>query len=146
MHKIIQEEQTTDELLKRLKHIHKDEFSEYLNNLNKAPSIAKFFEIYLQKNDISRNEIVSRSGLSRSYAYEILSGDKANPSRDSIISLCLAAKMDINETQKALKLGGMSELYAKVDRDAAIILCINRKEWDIVKLNIFLEEHNLKCL
>lgn len=140
------ETQETENLLHRLEKMNKDDFSAFLNELNEAPTIAEFFRIYMQKHGIGKTDIVNRSGLSRSYAYEILSGDKQNPSRDSIICLCLAARMDFNETQRALRLGGASELYPKVPRDAAIILCINRKEWDVVNLNIFLEEMNLECL
>lgn len=146
MEKILTGEQKTDELNKRLKNLSKNEFGKYLEAIKEEPSIPKLFDAYTQKYDISKNEIVKRSGLSKSYAYEILNGVKANPSRNHLIALCMAAKMDINTTQYTLKVGGVGELYAKVSRDAAIIMHINQKKWDLVDLNIFLEENGMELV
>lgn len=142
----VTEHQKTEELNEILGTLNKDSFSSYVSGLDTAPSVAGIFENYLFQNGITRGNLIKRSGLSRSYAYEILNGIKTNPSRDSIISLCMAAEMDLNATQRTLRAGGAGELYAKIPRDAAIILHINQGQHDIVKLNIFLEEHGLECL
>lgn len=146
MKKILIGEQQTDKLNNRLKTLSKNDFSKYISELEKAPNIQIFFERYIKHSGISKAEIVNNSGLSRSYAYEILNGVKTNPSRDHLIALCLAAHMNIKITQYALKIGGMGELYAKVPRDAAIILHINQEKWSVVDLNIFLEENDLEIL
>lgn len=146
MERFLTGEQRTDELNKRLEKLSKDSFSGYMKELRETPSIQKLFDIYIAHYGVSKSEIVKRSGLSRSYAYEVLNGVKTNPSRNHLIALCLGAHMDINTTQYALKVGGVGELYAKVPRDAAIILHINQKKWDIVDLNIFLEENELDIL
>lgn len=140
------EPQKTEELNEILGALNKKSFSSYVSGLDTIPSIAGIFENYLFQNGITRGNLIKRSGLSRSYAYEILNGIKTNPSRNSIISLCIAAEMDLNATQRTLRAGGAGELYAKIPRDAAIILHINQGQHDIVKLNIFLEEHGLECL
>lgn len=142
----VTEPQKTEELNEILGTLNKNSFSSYVSGLDTAPSVAGIFENYLFQNGITRGNLIKRSGLSRSYAYEILNGIKTNPSRDSIISLCMAAEMDLNATQRTLRAGGAGELYAKIPRDAAIILHINQGQHDIVKLNIFLEEHGLECL
>lgn len=142
----VTEHQKTEELNEILGTLNKNSFSSYVSGLDTAPSVAGIFENYLFQNGITRGNLIKRSGLSRSYAYEILNGIKTNPSRDSIISLCMAAEMDLNATQRTLRAGGAGELYAKIPRDAAIILHINQGQHDIVKLNIFLEEHGLECL
>lgn len=146
MERILTGELKTDDLNKRLEKLSSDSFSSYLKELRETPNIQKFFDVYIKQYDIPKSEIVKRSELSRSYAYEVLNGVKTNPSRDHLICLCLGAHMDINTTQYALKVGGVGELYAKVPRDAAIIMHINQKKWDIVKLNIFLEENGLELL
>lgn len=142
----VTEPQKTEELNEILGTLNKNSFSSYVSGLDTAPSVAGIFENYLFQNGITRGNLIKRSGLSRSYAYEILNGIKTNPSRNSIISLCMAAEMDLNATQRTLRAGGAGELYAKIPRDAAIILHINQGQHDIVKLNIFLEEHGLECL
>lgn len=146
MEKILTGEQRTDELNKRLERLPKDSFAGYVKELKETPNIQKLFDAYIEHYGIAKGDIVKRSGLSRSYAYEVLNGVKSNPSRDHLIALCLGAQMDLNTTQYALKVGGVGELYAKVPRDAAIILHINKKNWDIISLNIFLEENGLEIL
>lgn len=54
--------------------------------------------------------------------------------------------MDLNTTQHALRIAQLGELYSKVPRDAAIMLHINQKQWNITKLNLFLTEHNLDII
>jgi len=146
MEKILTGDLKTDELNKRLEHLSSREFSKYLQQLKEAPTIKKFFDIYSEHYDVSKSDIVKRSGLSRSYAYELLNGIKTNPSRDHLIALCLGAEMDLSTTQYALKVGAVGELYAKVPRDAAIILFINQKKFNIIELNLFLEENGMELI
>ena len=146
MEKILTGEQLTDNLNKRLEKLSPDSFAKYISELQETPSIKRLFDKYIEHYGVSRTDIVNRSEMSKSYAYEILNGVKENPSRDSLIRLCLGAHMDLNTTQYTLKVGGAGELYAKVPRDAAIMIHINQKEWNVVKLNIFLDEKGLKPL
>ena len=78
---------------------------------------------------------------SQSYAHEILNGTKPHPSRDYLLALCLGAHMDLKTTQHALRTAQLGELYAKVPRDAAIMMHINNEKWNLIDINIFLEEH-----
>ena len=52
--------------------------------------------------------------------------------------------MDLDTTQHALRIAQQGELYAKVPRDAAIMMHINHKVWNPVKINLFLEEQGLE--
>ena len=40
-------------------------------------------------------------------------GTKANPGRDKILCLCIAARMDINEIRRALEISNCAILYAR---------------------------------
>lgn len=40
-------------------------------------------------------------------------GAKANPGRDKILCLCIAARMDINEIRRALEISNCAILYAR---------------------------------
>ena len=146
MEKILTGEPNTDELNKQLEKLNSHDFAKYLRTLSEAPTIQRFFEVYCEHYEVSKGDIVKRSGLSRSYGYEILNGVKTNPSRDHLIALCPSAHMDLTTTQYALKVGGVGELYARIPRDAAIILHINQKKYDLVNLNLFLEENGLEIL
>ena len=62
------------------------------------------------------------------------------------IALCLGAHMDLKTTQHALRIAQLGELYAKVPRDAAIMMHINNEKWNLIDINIFLEEHRLDVI
>ena len=65
-------------------------FSDYINE-----------QIFLQ--NISPADLIAQAGIQRNYGYQILNGTK-NPSKEKIISLCLALHLDVAQTQRALKI------------------------------------------
>ena len=88
-------------------------FSEYLTSLlyrkaDKRPT---------------RADVVRDSGLEKAYVYQIFNGQK-KPSRDKLIALAFGLKLNDEETQRMLKLGGCSELYARTERDSLILFNI----------------------
>ena len=44
-------------------------------------------------------------------------------------------EMTLKETQRALKLYGMNELYPKIKRDVLLIVAIGQKNYDIDAIN-----------
>ena len=128
----------------RLINISKKDFSDYLFQLKQAPSLYDFFNLYMKKHHLSMAEIIKNSLIARNYGYEILNGKKKKPSRDHLLALCIGAHMNLEYTQHALRIAKSGELYSKVSRDAAIMLMINQKEWNILKINEFLIQHDLK--
>ncbi|MCI5623596.1 helix-turn-helix domain-containing protein [Anaerostipes sp.] len=137
---------STEQLNHRLKSATLASFPSYLKELSAASDLQEFFSCYISQNNITPAEIIRNSGISQSYAHEILNGKKPHPSRDYLLALCLGANMDLNTTQHALRIAQLGELYSKVPRDAAIMLHINQKQWNITKLNLFLTEHNLDII
>lgn len=102
--------------------------------------------VSIAKHDLKISQIIKNSGISQSYAYEILNGTKPHPSRDYLLALCLGAHMDLKTTQHALRIAQLGELYAKVPRDAAIMMHINNEKWNLIDINIFLKEHGLNVI
>ena len=140
------QDQLTDHLDQQLKSISLENFSDYLKNLQQLPSLQDFFSVYIAKHDLKISQIIKNSGISQSYDNEILNGTKPHPSRDYLLSLCLGAHMDLKMTQHALRIAQLGELYAKVPRDAAIMMHINDEKWNLIDINIFLEEHGLNVI
>lgn len=85
-------------------------------------------------------DVVSRSNLSKDYAYQILNGIKSNPSRMKVIAICIGCKLDYSQTQRALKIAEKGVLYPRDTGDAIIIYSINSGNWDVMKINEQLEE------
>lgn len=136
----------TENLNNQLKSTSTDDFASYLENLQNTPTLSEFFSSYIASHNLKTSQIIKNSGISQSYAHEILDGKKKNPSRDYLLALCLGAHMDLSNVQRALRIAQLGELYAKVPRDAAIMIHINNKNWNIIDINIFLEEHDLDVI
>ena len=136
------QDQLTDHLDQQLKSTSLENFSNYLKNLQQLPSLQDFFSVYIAKHDLKISQIIKNSGISQSYAHEILNGTKPHPSRDYLLALCLGAHMDLKTTQHALRIAQLGE----VPRDAAIMMHINNEKWNLIDINIFLEEHGLNVI
>ena len=95
------QDQLTDHLDQQLKSTSLENFSDYLKNLQQLPSLQDFFSVYIAKHDLKISQIIKNSGISQSYAHEILNGTKPHPSRDYLLALCLGAHMDLKTTQHA---------------------------------------------
>ena len=67
------------------------------------------------------------------------------PSKDKIIAIALAMKLDIDTVQRLLTLAGEAQLYPKNTRDCILIDAIN-KGYDVAKLNKVLFENGSQCL
>lgn len=120
---VLADARLTEELLNRLlrstdissfldsEHIVDLEFTDYLHDV-------------LERHGLTRADVVRASGLNPTVVYDIFAG-KSRPGRDSAIMLSLGLDCDLQETQRLLRLAGVSELWCKQRRDAIIIWCVN---------------------
>lgn len=118
---------STEELLKILKNT--SDISDYLEgqqeNLN-AESLPDTLNSLLEKKSISKSQCIQKSGLDRTYCYQIFSGVK-RPSRDKLLALCIAMQLTIEEVQGLLKQAGYAILYPKNQRDSVLLFAFHRK-------------------
>lgn len=90
-------------------------------------TLSEYLMQLLKQKKLKRARVIQDSGLEKAYVYQIFKGEK-KPSRDKLIALAFGLHLNIEETQRMLKLGGCSELYARTKRDALILFCIFRKK------------------
>ena len=74
----------------------------------------------LKKKNLVKSSVIKKSELSEVMGYQIFSGTR-KPSRDSLLSICIAMDLDIDETQEILKIAQFAMLYPKQKRDCIII-------------------------
>ena len=141
-------EKETQKLEDFLKNASLEDYEKYVANENTETyeDLADFLNRYIGANNLTLSDIIKASSLSRDYAYSIFNGNRKNPTKDRVIAICLACHMNLENTQRALKLCNAGTLYAKNNRDAAITICINRGIYDIAAINDFLFDHNLEVL
>lgn len=127
-------ENETVELMSILKNIddesYLDEFVKITSTNFSDLSLPNFFQNICKEKGISKSDLIKNAEINRTYGYQILNGTK-KPSRDKLLKLCISASLDIEESNKALKLGNVGQLYPKNPRDSIIIFGINKK------LNLF---------
>lgn len=86
---------------------------------------ADYFRSLPNVQKLSSRELILRSGIERTYFYQIMNGTR-NPGRDKVIMLSLAAELTLSETQRALKLCNLGILYARRRRDAVISFALQK--------------------
>ena len=80
----------------------------------------------LSEKNLSKADVIKRSGLNREYAYHIFSGTR-NPSQPKVLALALAMNLNLDETQRLLRHAQQSLLYPRKEWDAIIISAIEQK-------------------
>ncbi len=137
---------TTDELLKILHSANTtsdlNKYTENLDSHNKHSSLSEYFMDYFYAHNIYESDLIRDSQIQRNYAYQILNGSK-KPGRDKVLALCIAAKMNYEDTQRALALADCGKLYPRKKRDSVIIFALH-KELTVQQTNelLYAEDEN----
>lgn len=120
---------TTSQLEEILSHTDDESaLSDVLHNdrmIDESMTFADYFFTLPGVSESTKADIVKRSGIERTYAYQILNSTRKNPSKDKIIALCLAAHTDLHQVRRGLKIAGCPDLYVRNRRDAIITYAFN---------------------
>ena len=115
----IPEEHLTEELLDRL--LASASIEQYLDEgLVSARTLTDYLFDRMEAHDLRRADVVRASGLNATVVYDIFSG-KSRPGRDHAIMLAFGLKCTLRETQRLLRLAGVSELWCKQRRDYHLV-------------------------
>ncbi|GEM_PF-468171 len=142
---------TTDDLNNMLDNISPRQIGDYLKE-NKQylaegeKAFYYYFKDVLESKNIKLKDIYYLTGVTETYGSKIITMEKHTKNRDLILKLCISGHFTVDEINRALKLYGMSELYAKVARDACIIIAVNNRIFDLYKIDELLDSQGLKTL
>ena len=145
------QEKPTNELNSILEKTHPDQLSDFLKENSRYMADDKkgfyyYFKDVLDEKNMKLKDVYSFAGVSESYGSKILTMEKHTKNRDLIIRLCIAGHFSWDETNRALKLYGMTELYAKDPRDACLIVAINNRKYDLAEVDDMLTGQGMKKL
>ena len=114
--------------------------------LKKIPDLTfvHYIDTILERENISKSQIIKKTTLERTYAYQIMNGTK-NPNQDKVIQLALALRLDLNDTNRLLTLSRNKSLYPKIKRDALIIYCL-KNHYSVMQTNDLLDEYHFQIL
>lgn len=108
------------------------------------PSFHEYIQSICEDREISAEKIIKSADIDRTYGHQLFNGTR-NPSRDNVIKLAIAFKLDIDQTQKLLRIAGKSTLYPRIERDCIIIFAIKNR-YDVQRTQELLYEHDLSLL
>ena len=100
----------------------------------------------LRKKDLRQQDVFLAADIPEGYGYKLISEEKHTRQRDVLLRLCLGASFSLLETQRALKIYGMSPLYSKVPRDAVFIIAFNTGINEIAAVDEMLLSHGMEPL
>ena len=98
----------------------------------------------LEQKNISKSSVIKNADINEIYGYQLLSG-KRSPSRNKLISICIGAGFNLEETNETLRVAEFSPLFPKLKRDSIIIFGIQNNQ-PIRIINETLFDHQLSPL
>lgn len=113
--------------------------------LNDDTQIGDYLRELLDKYDKKASAVSEDAGLATAYVGNIINLKKNNPSRDALISICLAIGTTFDEVQYLLKYAGQAPLYVRRKRDVVIWFGFMKGQ-DIDTVNANLIDRNMKPL
>ena len=137
---------TTNTLTNILKKTKPEHLDTYFKNtaeevLEQDNPFAAYMRSTVREKGLRFQEVFLRADVSEGYGYKLISGEKHTRQRDTILKLCLGAGFTLDETQRALKIYGMSPLYARFPRDAVLISAISSGTREPAEINRLLEQN-----
>ena len=141
----------TTDLEKILGTTHVNEFSEYLSEnaeslISSDRAFSEYIRAIIKKKKLRKQDIFLAADIPERYGYKLLTEEKRTRQRDVILRICYASEMTLDETQTALKLYRMPQLFATVPRDALSMICFNERPGDIIDVNAFLKKNGMEAL
>ena len=141
----------TDELKNTLKDVHMKDVPAFFREnreslLTEEKPFAAYMRRLIRQKGLKQRNVFIMADVSEGHAYKLLSQEKHTKQRDVILRICYAAEFTLEETQKALRIYGMPELYPKYPRDAALMICFNERPGSVIDVNEFLETHGFEVL
>ena len=141
---------STDDLYRVLNQINSPEkLNEYLASLQREEhtlSLSNYLNSSMHEKGLLLRNVVAESNLEQHYAYQIINGNKQNPSRIKVLALCIACHMTLAETQHALGISQNGILYPRVAFDAIVIYNLNIGNWSVYAINEQLHAEGLALI
>lgn len=142
---------STDELENILRNTKADEIPNFLTEnseslLQDEKPFATYIKTLIKSRGMLQQDVFLHADIPERYGYKLLNEEKRTRQRDIILRICYAARLTLNETQEALKIYGMPQLYAKIPRDALLMVAFNERPGTILDVNNLLKANGMELL
>lgn len=135
----------TEDLLEQLK-LRNIKYCEYLSANEDAfiqNDLSQFWSKVIELSETKKTDIINKADIGYTFFYDIIRGRK-HPSRDTIIKIFIALKINVDYCQEALRIYEWAALYPKVKRDSILLYALLHK-YSLQQTEELLEENNEKA-
>lgn len=143
-------EKKTSDLNQILLNTHISDFDKFIVDNRESLLEKNAFSIYIKElllnKGLTQQIVFLKADIPERYGYKLLSGEKHTKQRDVILRICYAAELSLSETQRALRKYELPELYAKIPRDALLMIIFNERPGSIIDVNALLKEKGMEPL
>lgn len=141
-------EKNTEDLMNTLRGADSARLKLYVqqNFAQGQPNFVSYMDGLLAQKQMKRQDVLIRANLPQKYGYKLLSGEAHTTDRNKLLRICFAMQLTLKETQRALKLYGMNELYPKNKRDVVLIVALGQRQFDIDRISEELRAEGLEPL
>ena len=134
-----------------LENTHLSDVQDYLKEhadsiLSEDRPFSKYMKAVIRKKRLKQKEIFLWADIPERYGYKLISEEKRTRQRDVILRICYAAKFTLEETQRALRIYEMPQLYEKIPRDVILMVCFRDRPGSVNDVNTVLEQHGMDML
>ena len=141
----------SNKLEEKLIKFHVDNISDFFREnkeemVNDDFAFASYMRQKLKEKGVSQQEIFLYADIPERYGYKLISQQKHTKQRDIILRICYSAFFTLEETQKALRLYFMPEMYVEYPRDALLMVIFKDRPGDIIEVNTLLKKNGMQPL
>ena len=141
----------TNKLEEKIIKVHVDTISEFFEEnkeemINDDYAFSEYMRQIFKDKGVHQQDVFLYADIPERYGYKLVAQQKHTRQRDIILRICYSANFTLDETQKALRLYGMPELYVEFPRDALIMVIFKDRPGDIIDVNSLLRKNGMKPL
>ena len=141
----------TNKLEEKIIKVHVDTISEFFEEnkeemINDDYAFSEYMRQIFKDKGVHQQDVFLYADIPERYGYKLIAQKKHTRQRDIILRICYSASFSLDETQKALRLYGMPELYVEFPRDALIMVIFKDRPGDIIDVNSLLRKNGMKPL
>ena len=111
---------------------------------HKADTFSEYLLYLIESKNMTNVEVYKRACLTKQYFHKIKNKD-FHPEKIKALLLCVGAKLNLDETKDLLARAGYALSPADLT-DIIFTFFIEHKHYDVIDIDIQLEEHGLPCI
>lgn len=122
-----------------------EELEDYINKKKNKETFSTKLLKYIDRSKLSDAEIYKKAGIDRRHFSKIRCDKYYQPKKATAIALCMALKLNIEETEELLGMAGYF-LSSSDTGDLVVKFCIERGIYDLIEVNEALDYFGQKLL